>query len=78
MYVVFYAHRPDSTGEIQTVETGKVVLTPYGLMTEGEGSYWMNLYPQELIAGDDDESYLRALVACVSRLTYSGAEVVED
>jgi hypothetical protein len=77
MYVVFYAHRPDSTGGIQTVETGKVVLTPYGPMTEGEGSYWMNVYPQGLIAGDDDASYLRALAGCVSRLTYCSAKVVE-
>jgi hypothetical protein len=38
----------------------------------------MNVYPQGLIAGDDDESYLRALAGCVSRLTYCSAKVFED
>jgi hypothetical protein len=78
MHVVFYSHRNTPNGEFETVETGKVTLTPDGLVAEGDGADWMDRYPKGLIEGDDDESYLRSLAACAARFTYSGAGVVED
>jgi hypothetical protein len=75
MHLLTYRYDPNTDEEIQD---GRITLTSDGFVCEGQGQYWMDTYPQGLIAGDDDESYLRALAACVSRLTYSGAEVVED
>ena len=52
MHVVFFTHRNDPNGELETVETGKVALTPDGLVVEGDGADWMNMYPKGLIAVD--------------------------
>lgn len=79
MHIVIHRwSREDDDTSANSVEVGRVTLTPDGLVPEGEGAIWMETYPQGLIAGDDDASYLRSLASCINRLSYYGAGVVEE